>query len=677
MSEPAIFFKEANERQGTYHRRTFMLGGITALGLTVLTGRLVQLQIVDAGRYKQLSAANQFNFRLLPPPRGRILDRNGAVIAGNRPSFRVLILRNETKDVDETLDMVARLLPQTQQRRRQLIREINQSPSFVPVAVATDLTWEEFSRVNLYAADIPGLVADMNEVRVYPDGGAFAHVIGYVAKVSEKDLEAVEKKNGKPDPILMHPGFRIGKLGVEKALDLELRGVPGAQKVEVDARGRVVAEDPEGGRPPVPGKDIMLTLDADIQKRALEVMGQEACGIVVMDVQTGDILCMASGPSFDANLFVPGIPSKTYRLLSEYERNPLLDKTISSLYPPGSTFKMTTALAILAAGVNPNERVVCTGSYRFGNRNFACWKRGGHGSQNLHEAIKNSCDVYFYHMSPRCGPDRIAEAAKALGFGQDYKIGIGGQRSGTVPTPAWKRENIKNDKRWQGGDTLNYSIGQGFLTANALQLAIMTARLANGRKAVVPRLIKAVGQDKHAYETDLKDLPFSQAHLDLVRAGMAAVANDTRGTAYRTSQLGLGDLKMAGKTGTAQVRNISRAERLRGVRSNESLQWRLRDHALYVAFAPHDVPRYAISVIVQHGGSGSKIAAPMAREVMKVVLLKDPSMRARIERPLSEVVEPETAVINDEPDNYFDEPGVMPEADFVPQANPVNPGPLP
>lgn len=648
-SEPSIFFADPNERQGSFLRRTFVLGGLTALGVTALVGRLTQLQVLQAQEYATMATNNQFNYRLVPPPRGLIKDRNGVVIAGNRPSFRVLVVRDETKDLDQTLDLLGRLLPDTLERRRSIIREVNAAPRFSPVPVKSDLTWEEFARVNLYANELPGVMADMNEARYYPHGGAFAHVVGYVAKVSDRDIKAVRDKGEEPSPLLFNPGFRIGRQGVEKALDEDLRGEPGGNRVEVDARGRVVGEDVEGSRPAVHGKEVVLTLDADIQNRALEVFGEESGGCVVMDVRNGDILCMVSSPSFDPNLFVGGVPSKVYRALADYERRPLLDKAIYGTFPPGSTFKMTTALALLDAGVNPAERVVCGGGYNYGGRRFACWRRGGHGAMDMHNAIKNSCDVYFYHMCNRAGVDRIARVAEDLGFGHTYEIGIGGQSKGVVPSTAWKADYARRTKqthpdagKWYPGETLSVSIGQGALSVSALQLAVMVSRLANGRKAITPRLIKSVGGVERPSGGDVPNLPFPTEHLDIVRGGMAAVANDVTGTAYRASQLGLGDIKMAGKTGTAQSRDYGS-----GSRGPRDAVWSRRDHALFVAFAPHDAPRYAIALIIQHAPAGGAAdAAPRAREVMKVTLLKDPEIRARIERQ-PQVEEPE-ALASDE-----------------------------
>ncbi len=634
MSEPSIFFFEVNERQGVFHRRAFLLGGLAGAGLLTLTGRLAQLQLVEAQRYQKLSAGNQFNYRLVPPPRGLILDRNGVALASNRPNFRLMVIKEKGMDVEATLDDLATLVPIDGTRRARLLKDINNAPRKAPVVVMEDMTWEEFSRINIRAPELPNISADMGEVRVYPFGGAFAHVIGYVAKVSDRDVEAARKDPTQDQELLHNPGFRIGRQGVEKAFDLDLRGRAGAIKAEVDAQGRVVSLDPAGDIPATPGKEVRLTLDADIQNRALEVMGEESGAIVVMDVRNGDLLAMVSAPSFDANRFVKGLSGAEYRALSEYERKPLLDKAMTGTYPPGSTFKPTVGLAALAAGIDPNIRINCPGSWYYGGRTWRCWQKGGHGPQNMHDAIKNSCDIYFYQTALKIGPDAIATAARGVGFGEIFDIGIPGQKKGIVPDREWKKRAFKRNPAnqiWFPGETPSYGIGQGALSVNALQLAVMTARLANGRKALNPRLIKSVGGVEQPSGADVPDMPFSKEHLDYVRGGMAAVANDVRGTAYRQSQLGLGDVQMAGKTGTAQVRSYDKVKS----RNSASVQWKLKDHNLFVAFAPFDDPRYAVAVLVEHGGLGGATAgAPRAREVMRVALLKDPEIRARIERPM-------------------------------------------
>ena len=669
MSEPSIFFSEVNRRQGDFNRRAFLLGGMTGLGLTALGARLAYLQVVEAQRYQMLASSNQFNFIMVPPPRGRILDRNGVVLASNRPNFRLTVYRDEDTDVDQVVGNLSQLVPIDPAKLPRLVKEIKRAPKKAPVPVMEDLSWEQYSRINVRAPELPGVSADMAEVRVYPYGGAFAHVIGYVAKVNDRDIKKIKDAGQTPDPLLFNPGFRIGRQGVEKAFDLELRGKAGGKKVEVDAKGRVVAEDPGGDLPPTPGEEIKLTLDVDVQRRALEVFGEESGAAVLMDCRTGDILCMASAPSFDANGFVRGLSGPEYRALAQYERNPLLDKALSGTYPAGSTFKPTTALAFLAAGIDPKERVVCTGGYHYGNRTFRCWKAGGHGAQDMHDAIKNSCDVYFYHLCNRAGIDLISETAKKLGFQQIFDIGIPGQKRGLIPSKAWKREAFKKasnpDARvWHLGETLSVAIGQGAVTVNALQLAVATARIANGVKALEPRLIKSVGGRELPSGAAVPDLPIPKEHLDIVRAGMAAVANDTSGGAFRQSQLGLGDVLMAGKTGTAQSRDYKPGES----RKNAGLAWSKKDHNLFIAFAPVDNPRYALSVIVQHGGvSGALAAAPRAREIMRTALLKDPEIRARIEKPLPmPELDPNAAVEGAEPE--------LPTEGLTPLAPPAQEG---
>ena len=630
-NEPTIFFQEVNERQGAFHRRAFLMGGLAGVGLLALTGRLMQLQLLEGGRYETLSADNQFNFRLTPPPRGRIVDRYGVELAGNRPNFRLLIARDEVSNPQATLDRISELLPIDDARRRQVMRDLVNSPRFVPVSVADDLTWEEFSRVNVRAPELPGVTADMGEARVYPFGGAFAHVIGYVSRVSEEDLK---REGPDPDPVLLHPGFRIGKQGVEKALDAELRGKAGAQKVEVDSRGRVVRKDLKGDVLAIPGKEVVLSLDADIQNRALEVFGKESGAAVMMDCRTGDLLCLLSAPSFDANEFVKGVPRSEYQALATYERKPLFNKALTATFPPGSTFKTMVALAALEHGVDPNRTYVCNKAWSWGGRVWHCDK--AHGVMDMHNAIRTSCDIFFYQTALSVGPDRIAEVARKFGLGETFNIGISGQKPGLIPDTAYKRRAFPKDPVWHPGETPSMGIGQGYVNLNALQLCVMVSRLANGKKALNPRLIKSIGGVEQPagapimvggrlQSAEVQDLPFAAEHIDFVRNAMAAVTES--GTAALTAQLGLGPVKMAGKTGTAQPRGG-------GIGAHGAVgQWALRDHAWFVAFAPYDDPRYAVSVLVEHGGFGADAAAPRAREIMRVALLKDPEVRARIVQP--------------------------------------------
>jgi penicillin-binding protein 2 len=627
-SEPHIFFNEVNERQGVFNRRSLLFGGLASLGVLGLSGRLMMLQLVDNDRYRQLSASNQFNYRLVPPPRGRILDRNGVELASNRPTFRLLVSRDEVGgDVDPTLDAVSSIITIPEIKRKALMREFNAAGRYIPVAVADDLTWDEFARVNARLPELPGVTPDMGEVRVYNFGGAFAHVIGYVSRVSENDLQ---KATTDQDQLLLHhPGFRIGKQGVEKSLDLQLRGKSGGQKVEVDAKGRVVRKDPAGDVKPTAGKDVVLTLDADVQNRALEVFGEESGAAVVMDCRTGDVLCMMSAPSFDPNAFATGVPYQQYKALSAYDHKPLLDKSISGTYPPGSTFKTMVALAALENGFDPHRTYTCNGVFAFGNHVFKCDKH--HGTLDLHGAIVTSCDVYFYNAALYCGPDKIANMARRFGLGSTFDIGLTGQKKGLVPDTAWKKRMFKNNpanQKWFPGETPSMGIGQGYTNINPLQSCTMVSRLANGKKAITPRLVKSVGGQDLPPGNAVPDLPVDPEHIAFVRKAMADVV--TSGTAASTAKLGLDPIVMAGKTGTAQSHTYASGHGAHGAHGD----WVLRDHAWFVAFAPADDPRYAVSVIVEHGGFGAEAAAPKAREILRVALLKDPEIRARIEKPL-------------------------------------------
>ena len=580
MAEPSIYFSEVNERQGVFHRRAILMGGFAGLALGALGGRLAYLQLVETQRYEKLATSNQFNFKLVPAPRGLIVDRNGAVLAANRPNFRLMVARDKGVDPEATLKTLAEFVPLDDSRQRRLLREISNAPKRAPVQVLEDMSWEQFSAINVRAPELPGVTADMGEVRVYPNGGAFAHVIGYVAKVNREDVEAAGPN---PDPIMLHPSFRIGKQGVEKAFD------------------------------------------ADVQLRAEEVFGAESGACVVMDVRSGDILCMFSGPSFDANRFVRGLTGAEYRALAQYERKPLFNKALTATYPPGSTFKTMVALAALENGYDPKTVHVCGKSWPWGGRVWHCDE--AHGAQDLKGAIATSCDIYFYQCALAIGPDRIAATARKFGLGEVFDIGIPGQKPGLVPDTAYKRRTFKNDPVWHPGETPSMGIGQGYTHLNPLQLCVQVSRIANGEKALHPRLIRSIGGVEQKSGAAWGDLPVDREHLRFVRDAMAAVT--TSGTAKAVGDLGLGGIRMAGKTGTAQAYSYSGGHGAHGAVG----EWKLRDHAWFIAYAPIDEPRYAMSVLVEHGGFGAQAAAPRAREVMRTVLLKDPDIVKSVQRP--------------------------------------------
>jgi len=619
---PQIYFNEVNERQGVFHRRAFLMGGVAGVGLLALGSRLAYLQLVEANKYKTLSLDNEFESRLQPPPRGLITDRNGVVLALNRPDFRLYVSRDDGADIEGLLERLQKLVPLDDAHRARLLQDIGDAPRRAPVTVLEDLTWEEFSRINVRTPELPGVTADMGDIRVYAYPAAFAHVIGYVAKVSKQD---VTKDGPNSDPILLNPGFRIGKQGLEKTYDLPMRGRPGAKKVEVDVKGRVVREDPGGDIPATPGQALQLTLDADIQNRALEMFGTDSGAAVMMDCRTGDVLCMLSAPSFDANRFVKGLTGPEYRELAEYDHKPLLNKTVDATYPPGSTFKTMVALTALEHGISPDKTRTCGGTWVFGGHPFHCDRV--HGTLNMHNAIAASCDIFFFQTAVDLGPDIIAETARHFGINQVFPDGVPiEQKHGTLPDTAWKWRTQHD--RWWPGETPSVGIGQGALAVSPLQSCVMCARIANGNKMVMPRLVKAVGDQDVAAAVAAADLPYSKDHLAFIRDAMLAVTET--GTAAGKADLGLGPIKMAGKTGTAQAHSYS------GGRGSHGSQgtWTSRDHAWFIAYAPADDPRYAVSVITEHGGFGADASAPKAREILRVALLKDPEVRARIEQPL-------------------------------------------
>jgi penicillin-binding protein 2 len=548
------------------------------------------------------------------------------------------VAKDKGIDPQATLKTLAEFVPLDDGRQARLLREISNAPRKSPVQIMEDMTWEQFSAINIRAPELPGVTADMGEVRVYPYGGAFAHVIGYVAKVNKVDLTPTGPNS---DPILLNPGFRIGRQGVEQAFDLDLRGKPGAQKVEVDANGHEVAADPAGDIKAIPGKEIVLTLDADIQNRAMEVFGDESGAAVMMDCRNGDILCMFSGPSFDANRFVRGLTGAEYRALAQYDHKPLFNKALTATYPPGSTFKTMVALAALENGYDPKTVHVCGKVWFWGGRPWHCDQ--AHGAQDLHSAIATSCDIYFYQCALAVGPDKIAKVAREFGLGTIFDIGIPGQKKGLVPDTAYKRRNFPKDPVWHPGETPSMGIGQGYTHLNPLQLCVQAARLANGRKALHPRLIKSIGGVAQPSGAAFGDLPFNPEHIDFVRNGMGAVTGANgehiaKATGAGQADLGLGPILMAGKTGTAQSRGYSGGTGAHGAVG----EWSLRDHAWFICYAPFDEPRYAMSVLIEHGGFGGHAAAPRARELMRVALLKDPEIRARIEKPMPMPQAPQT-----------------------------------
>lgn len=592
----------------TFTRRAMVLGGIQGGIGVLLAVRMGWISIAENEHYELLSESNRVNLTLIPPRRGWIIDRHGKPLANNRTDFRVDIIPDRLHDKDATVASLAELLSLDPEEVQRIKEDLKKAAGFQPVQVADKLDYAQYAAVSVRLPELPGVAPARGFSRNYPAGAAVGHLIGYVGAASAEDYE--ENK----DPLLITPGFKIGKDGLEKAFDKVLTGKPGAKRVEVTARGKVVRELTT--RPDTPGHVVRLTIDAGLQHYAARRLGAESGSVVVMDCLTGDVLTLASMPSYDPNSFSDGIGHLEWNMLAEDDHVPLRNKTLQGLYPPGSTVKPMVALSFLEAGLDPNATVNCSGAIRVGTGLFHCWKRGGHGTVNMAKGIYQSCDVYFYHFAQQIGMQQIAGMARRLGLGQKFPLPFPSQSYGTVPDPDWKMK--KFGKPWERYDTVNATIGQGYMLANPTQLAVMAARIASGRE-LLPRFVVERNQPQP------RSLGLDPRHLTYVRNAMSDVVNGP-GTAGR-ARLPIPDVLLAGKTGTAQVRRITMAERRGGVLSNASLPWKFRDHGLFVCFAPFDRPRYAAAVVIEHGG-GSGAAYPIARDVLTYLYDKEKAMAA-------------------------------------------------
>jgi penicillin-binding protein 2 len=600
------------DRYRTLTRRLMVLGGIKLGLLSTLAGRLYYLQVLQGEKYRTLSDENRISLRMLAPSRGPIVDRFGTPLAINQQNYRVVVVAERAKGLNEILDRVSEIVPLHESDRRRILREVQRKRRFVPVTVKENLTWEQVATLEMNTPDLPGVSIDVGEIRHYPFAADTAHILGYVGAVSEAELTG--------DPVLSLPGFRIGKSGVEKYQEEALRGAAGSMQLEVNAVGRVIRElSRNDGQP---GREVQLTLDIGLQQFTQARLSQEvSAAAVVIDAHTGGIYAMASHPSYDPNQFTMGIPAGLWNELLRNQATPLSNKAVSGQYAPGSTFKMIVALAALDSGiVNSRHSVYCPGHMDLGDHRFHCWKKGGHGSVDMTSALQYSCDTYFYDLARRLGIDRISDMAHRFGLGETLGLDLPHERPGLIPSRDWKMATY--NKSWQQGETLIASIGQGYVLATPLQLAVMAARIANGGRAVQPHLTKQVRQTFHE-KTSWPSMGIRKEHLEVVIAGMNAVTNSPSGTAFK-ARINEPGMEMAGKTGTSQVRRISMAERATGVKKNEQLPWRERDHALFVSFAPVQAPRYACAVIVEHGGGGSAVAAPIARDILIECQKRDP-----------------------------------------------------
>ena len=585
------------DKQRMFSRRALIFGSVQMVAFSALAGRLYYLQFMNAEKYATLSENNRIKLQLVAPARGNILDRNGEVMANSEINYRLFIDYSTltAQSLKTTLENLQKLLVLPEKKIKQL-EKVRVSTAAMPDMLKEHLTWDEVSLIELNMMDLAGAMIDIGQIRHYPLLNDAAHLIGYMGAVAKDDLS-------EDDPPLMRlPDFKIGKNGVEEMLEDRLRGTAGIRQLEVNVHGMPVRE--VGKTESVAGENVHLTIDNRLQTYASNLVRDESAAVVVMEIATGNVLCLASVPAFDPNVFSTGISTDYWKELSTDEKSPLLNKAITGQYPPGSTFKMMVGIAALEAGIiTPATTVFCAGQFMLGDHKFNCWKEGGHGTVHYHEAIEQSCDTFFYTIAQKLGADKIIEMAHRFGFGKPHDIGLTGEKGGNIPTPAWKEKRFK--QKWSGGDTINFSIGQGYTLATPLQLAVMTARIASG-KQVAPRLFVPDGEENPNFTV----MNVGEDTIKTTLNAMYSVCNDKHGTAYDKRILDIRFL-MGGKTGTSQVRKILQ----RGQNQNK-LPWEARHHALFVGLAPIDNPKYACSVIVEHGGGGAATAAPIARDVL-------------------------------------------------------------
>ncbi|MBP2276783.1 MULTISPECIES: penicillin-binding protein 2 [Sphingomonas] len=598
----------------SFSRRAILLGGLQGAVGVALAGRMAWLAIAENARYSSLSESNRVNMTLVPPRRGWIVDRHGAPIANNRTDFRVDIIPDRLENKGHVLGLLRDILKLPPEEMDRLVADLEHAAGFQPVQVAENLDWERFAAVSVRLPELPGVAPTRGFSRSYPAGAAVAHLTGYVGAASAEQYKQTR------DPLMVTPGFKLGKDGLEKTLESTLRGVAGQKRVEVTARGKLVAE--LATKPDQPGTNARLTIDAGLQEYAARRLGTQSGSVVVIDVATGEMLAMVSMPAYDPNTFSDGISHLEWKMLSDNDHVPLMNKVLQGLYPPGSTVKPMNGLALLGAGVPASDRVVCTGALRVGTGIFHCHKKSGHGALDLKNAIMQSCDIYFYEMIRRLGYDHVAPVARRLGLGQKFDLPFNSQRYGTVPDTAWKLRRYKQP--WTVPDSLNASIGQGYVLTNPLQLAVMASRLASGR-ALQPSIL---ADHVHA---DAPPLPIQPDHLRTIHEAMWGVVNG--GGTGGAARMLIPGVQLAGKTGTAQVRRITMAERAGGVLKNGALPFKMRDHALFQGFAPHDKPRYAIAVVLEHGGHTVRnLDTPaIARDIMTYLFDRDRALAALAE----------------------------------------------
>lgn len=589
-------------------RRFLLFSVAVTLLFLLLLLRLWYLQVISYQDYQDRSVRNRTRVLSLEAPRGPIFDRSGVLLVDNRPSFRISVMRQDVTDHEELLERLALLLDTDPAILHERWQEGKRFPIYRPVPLASDVDWEVMERVQEHSVELPGVLTEVRPIRDYLEKGSAAHLIGYLGEVTEDDLLSGQFEQAQPGDI-------VGKTALERQFEPYLRGTKGQRLVEVDVKGNLSRElQMETARP---GNKLYLTLDRELQRAADLAFGDQSGAAIALDVETGEILAMVSRPTFDPALFARGIASDEWRALIKDSRHPLQNKVIAGQYSPASTFKMIVALAALRSGIaNEHRNVYCGGSLILGGARFRCWKKSGHGSTDLKKALRESCDVWFYQVGLELGIDKLSQAAKEFGLGARVGYPLPGERSGVIPSQEWKRARF--NKPWYAGETVIASIGQGFVLATPLQLAVMTAALANGGKVLKPQLIKRIedwqGTVLLEPKTELiRQLDYSPVAWRAVAGGLVAVVNEQRGTGQIAQ---LPNVVVAGKTGTSQVvrRKSDEEEELD---EGGEVPYRFRPHALFVAYAPAQKPKIAVAVVVEHGQHGGSAAGPIAKAILE------------------------------------------------------------
>lgn len=583
-----------------FNRRALFIGAAQATLGAALVSRLTYLQVFKKEEYTNQADSNRIKAAINPAPRGIIYDRHNSPLTRNDSNYRLLLYYESKKNIEELVDRLVKILDLDEEKREHFLTKIKNARRKSIISLMDNLAWDDLSRVEVNSYALPGISIESGIIRRYPYPFETSHFVGYVSLPSSREIDNNEQN------LYMHPDFRVGKTGIEKSFDDVLRGKHGMKYVEVNALEIPVRT--LSVKPPKEGQRVPLTIDINLQKFVTDRVKDQTASVVVLDVKTGEILSYVSSPSFNPNNFVEGVSRKYWNEVSTNKRRPLHNKPISALYPPGSPFKLMVALAALEAGIDPEEKVTCDGHFKLGRRDFHCWKREGHGPLNMSEAIMHSCNTYFFEIGNRIGIDKFGEMARRFGYGDKFDINLAGVKSGNVPSDKWKRKRFK--RRWVGGDTLNTSIGQGFSLATPLQMAIITARIANGGVPIAPHLVKSVQVASQFNRFKSKSL-VKKEHIDIIQDGMNRVVNEAGGTAYG-KRIEIDGFEMAGKTGTSQVTSRKKDHEEREKSTVNSHQ----NHAIFVGYAPTTDPKYAVSVVVEHGRSGSAAAAPIARDVL-------------------------------------------------------------